>query len=411
MEENIFFKKGKHGKISLVLFVISISIVLVTMVSVIFPSLIVSTVHTDVDSINVFELGSLAISVIIINLIILFFGITYKVNLLPKIVYRGIDFILNFEVSRKVAFIAIAVLLGIYIGFSVNELEIDEAEEYVDFGRIKDQLENFPQVDNAYFYTRYVKNALLYTSIQIFDNIRIIPFIASVALILTTYFFTSEVSKKRFSGLIAMTIVLQSQTFLMFDSLATYDNFWVLFYVLSLYLIYKRWYLSPISFILSIFTKPLTLFYIPMTFFIIFNSKLSFNKKTYAILPYISLIAIFMILFFFDVFDLSGDYSGFEYQDFILGFSILSFQMRWDILIIPLLLPLTVGLYLKAKRGNKFADSVHVLIFWTLISGPIITGFTDFNIHPYRFVPLIIFVAIGIGTLFAAKTSKMLVWK
>ena len=97
--------------------------------------------------------------------------------------------------------------------------------------------------------------ALLVASEEIFNNIKIIPYLASIFLLITTYFLTVKLSEKNFTGLIAVILILQSSTFYVYDTIAVYENFWVLFYVFSIYLIFKKPKFSSIFFILSIFSK------------------------------------------------------------------------------------------------------------------------------------------------------------
>ena len=48
------------------------------------------------------------------------------------------------------------------------------------------------------------------------------------------------------------------------------------------------------------------------------------------------------------------------------------------------------------------------LILGTILAGPILIMVTAFyEILPYRLVPLIVFVAIGIGLFFSKKTSQV----
>ena len=70
------------------------------------------------------------------------------------------------------------------------------------------------------------------------------------------------------------------------------------------------------------------------------------------------------------------------------------------------LLPISIGLFVLARNRFQEADSVLFLIFGTIIAGPILVMVTYFyEILPYRLVPLIAFLAIGIGLFFAKKTK------
>jgi len=63
---------------------------------------------------------------------------------------------------------------------------------------------------------------------------------------------------------------------------------------------------------------------------------------------------------------------------------------------------LIVGLFLVSKSGVKHGESIMVLISGMLLIAPILTGFTN---QPYRFVPLVVFFAIGVGVLLSKRQA------
>jgi peptidoglycan/LPS O-acetylase OafA/YrhL len=83
-----------------------------------------------------------------------------------------------------------------------------------------------------------------------------------------------------------------------------------------------------------------------------------------------------------------------------MGFTSFALQMRFDTVTILLLLPLVFGLFLRSKN-NKHANSILILVVGVLISAPLLTGITDQTNQPYRFMPLVVFFATGIGMLFS----------
>ena len=89
---------------------------------------------------------------------------------------------------------------------------------------------------------------------------------------------------------------------------------------------------------------------------------------------------------------------------FMLGFQVIISQLRFDLFFIMMLLPLTVGLLFLSKNKLKHADSILILIFGTIIASPILVTFTYlYEILPYRFIPLLVFFAIGVGMFFSKK--------
>jgi lysylphosphatidylglycerol synthetase-like protein (DUF2156 family) len=92
-------------------------------------------------------------------------------------------------------------------------------------------------------------------------------------------------------------------------------------------------------------------------------------------------------------------------SEFLLAFNALGYALRYDLIIVLSLLPLTLGLFFKFRKENsKKIDSILVLILTALVAGPVMIMLTDFYfILPYRFLPLIVFVAVGIGVLLSKR--------
>jgi len=399
----------KSRIITYVVFIFALAIVILNIISLVFPALLLTSVVSAESLINPFELGAWTIPFVLVNLSLLIFGFLYFKKSLPKKIYSSFEFITNFEVTRKTAIIVFSIMIGIYIIFNVGELDQQEIDVWKDWKFIEPIIEKFPSIDEGDRGLRILlmKNFLLFSSQEIFQNVKIIPFIGSISLVFLTYFLTVQITKKRFSGLVAMAILLQSQTFLRYDTTATFSNFWTAFYLVSLYLVYKKWPLSPLAYIASIFSKALTVVFLPMTLFFIFRSYIA--KKTKIILT-ISYVIIFLVVLSTIVFADRQGYgralTSFEFEEFVAGFTTWAFQLRIDGLVLVFLLPLTIGLFIKSRQGFKEADSILVLITGILLSAPFLVGFTEFNIQPYRWIPLIVFFAIGVGVLLSKPSDN-----
>jgi len=393
--------------ISKTVFGFTLAVVIFSLVGLIFPALITAILFPVALFVNPFEHGAWLIPFVTANLILLGFAILHYKKILPDVILRFFKFILNFEVSPRIATIVIVALFGIYIGFAVNELAVYEGEDWDDFYRIEITIEEFPF--NKYYGNVsivYVQNFFLWISHNILGNIRILPFVASISLLLLTYFFTVQLTKKRFAGIIAVVILMQSGTFMLYDSASTYTNFWTLFYVLSLYVINsKKWYLSHIFFILSLFSKPLTAMFIPMSIFFTYNSIMPKKRKIFTIIGYAIILGLITGAIVMGL-KLVSVPETFDYAEFLMGFSVFSAELRYDGIILIFLLPLVVGLYLTSRKGVKNANSVLFLILGTLLSEPLLAALTANNILPYRYIPLIVFFAVGVGTLFSKKITQ-----
>ncbi len=397
-------------------FFTTLSIIVFSLFAIIFPSFLMTTFYPYTTDLQPFESSVWLVPIVSSNSILLVIGFAYYRKRLPLQIYKGIEFVLNFEISKKTALLTGIIILVFYIGFSLPELAIDEATQWDDYRDLKSGLDIWPStVDPIIQYSPYsnkgyseyerpIRMLLLDTSLDVFQNVKILPFVASILLVVVTFFLTYQITQKRFAGIISMVILLQSHTFLHFDTIATYENFWVLFYVVSLYAINRKWQYSSMSYLLSIFTKAfIWVFFLPSLYYIC-RASISTRKKLYTLASYAaSLIVILLVLSFGE--SIYFDIINFSPSEFFLAFNALGFALRYDLIIVLSLLPLTLGLFFKFRKENsKKADSILVLILTALLAGPVVSMLTDFySVMPYRFLPLIVFVAVGIGVLLSRK--------
>ena len=390
-------------------FFTTLSIVVFSLFAIIFPSFLMTTFYPYTTNLQPFESSVWLVPIVSSNSILLVIGFAYYRKKLPLQIYKGIEFILNFEISKKTALLTGIIILVVYIGFSLPELAIDEATQYDDWGVLESALEVWPSTDSDNIYineqnARYVRMLLLDASSDLFQNIKLLPFVASILLVVVTFFLTYQITQKRFAGIISMVILLQSHTFLHFDTIAVYENFWVLFYVVSLYAINKKWQYSSISYLLSIFSKAFIAVFFLSSLYYICRASISTRKKLYTLASYATSLIVILLVFsfgesiYFDIINISS-------SEFFLAFNALGYTLRYDLVIVLSLLPLTLGLFFKFRKENsKKVDSILVLILTALLAGPVISMLTDFYfILPYRFLPLIVFVAVGIGVLLSKK--------
>jgi len=401
----LIVKKSKNVKpVSFAIFVSTLIVVLIALTTVVFPALVLRTMGGTEDyiGINPFEVGVWAYPVLTTNVIVFGFAVLYWKNKIPQKIKNSLEFIYNFEVSKEITILAIIVILGFYILFTVPELFVKEWwPDYYTF--IEPGLDDWT-IDEVRGYGYHVKNFLLSSSNNIFGKYQIIPFIASIALLILTYVITTNITRKRFAGIVSMAVLLQSGTFLIHDTAAVYSNFWVLFYLLSLYMIIKKWYFSAPVFILSLFSKPLSALFVPMTFFFIYRSDMSTRNKIFTFASYVVVISIGLGIVMTQYPTLLP--TVFESHDFWKAFNSISFQLRFDGLILMFILPLIFGLFVAARKNVLHADSMLVLIMGMLLSQPIIAAFTVHWSEPYRFMPLITIFAIGVGILLSQRTRE-----
>jgi len=398
--------------VSYAVFFCTLVVVLLTLTPVVFPALFSSFFGMFTENLNPFELGYQSGFFIISNILILAFGVAYYKKKIPSSVYDVVEKIRTFEISKRVTVISLAVILAVYIGLSASELSLDESKQWSDYDAVLiPALEIWPfgESDDIYVQEqndRYVRMFLLDISLDIFQNIKFLPFIASILIVVFTYLITAQFCQKRFAGIISVIVLLQTYTFLKFDTTAVYENFWVLFFLISLYVIEKKWFLSPVFYILAFYTKAYVAPFFLMTLFTTYRSQTSRRTKIAILISYFVIISAAITLIFVgdtiypDIIDVNS-------SKFILGFQVIIAQLRFDLFFIMALLPVTVGLIFLSKNKLKHADSILILIFGTIIASPILVAFTyHYEILPYRFIPLLIFFSIGVG-MFFSKNSKI----
>jgi len=386
-----------------IVFLFSIGIVLISFISVIFPALILASDTVKIPGIepripDPFETGIWSGSVIVTSIIIFSLALFHHKKKIPSL-SKLFEKIFSFEISKKVSLIIMAILLIIYISVSAGELTAQENLE--DYVGVKKRLDTW-SLDSMSSFEPHVRYFLLSSSMDIFGNYKVIPFLASIVLLIVTYLITTVITQKRFAGIVSTIILLQSSVFLTYDTTVSYTNFWIMFYLISLYMIYKFWPLSPVAYLLSIPSKALTAAFLPMSIYFILRSSIS--KKQKAITAGITAgIILAGGIVATEISATQGTEEKFDAKEFQMGFTSFAYQLRSDGIVMLFMIPLMVGLFIVSRNGIKHGESMMVFIAGMLLIAPIITGFTTQTNQPYRFVPLVVFFAIGVGVLLSRR--------
>jgi len=374
-----------------------------------FPALLfVFSENVKFVEINPFEPGIWMFPILISNSIIFATIILYRKNKLPQLLTNLFRDILNFEISHRTAVALIGILIGSYAILNVGELYT--AEPWGDFSAVEEGLQNFSYDNMDFMSLRTVPYLFGNLSMEIFGTYRVAPFLASILCLFFTYLVTTEITKKRFAGIIALGIVLQSENFAVYDTIITYPILWIMFYLLALYFVFKSSSLSPISFIPAVLSHPLTIAFLPIT--ITFIALLDFpkRKKILLVSSYFGFIVMGLVLVFAQIVPSPSfiTYDGTSPLDFtrlVEAFASILTQFRYDGLIVVLLLPLVVCLFLASKKGISNANAPLVLIGGIILLISFIPVLTNMQNTPYRILPLVFFFAIGVGTLFSKNIN------
>ena len=209
---------AKRGKLSWIVFLFTLFVVLISLVSFVFPALLISEMgsgntieETGVKGtykINPYELGHWAVPLFVVNIIVFTMFVLYRWNKLPDSIKHGLKSLFSFEISKKTAVVIILIIMTGYIAFS--SMELTEDEIWPDWDQVEVRLQGDKAVPcdiivsnpncTGWPYTNptvssgfepHVRYFLLKLSVTLFDNFKIFPFFASIALLLVTYLFTT----------------------------------------------------------------------------------------------------------------------------------------------------------------------------------------------------------------------------
>jgi hypothetical protein len=146
---------------------------------------------------------------------------------------------------------------------------------------------------------------------------------------------------------VSLVLVAQSYVFLMYDTSSTYTSFWMLFYLLSLYLIFKVWPLAHGVFLLSLPSKVLTLAFFPMSLYFMWRAGIPKRRKVLVMGSYAAMFAVFAVIVS-SFTTIQGIATAAEFNDvqFWTGFTAFATQLRFDLLLAVFLLPLIIGCFL-----------------------------------------------------------------
>jgi hypothetical protein len=182
-----------------IVFLFSMSIVLISFTSVMFPALIQVSDTARIPGIEPvtpepYEFGVWAGGIIITNIIIFGLVFLYFKNKLPKFLLSLFTKIFYFEISKKIAFITLLVLLIIYT--SISSVELSSQEIFEDYTGVKNRLDIWSPDQIINSFEPHVRYFFLKSSTILFGNDRVVPLLASVSLLIVTYFLTKTITQK-----------------------------------------------------------------------------------------------------------------------------------------------------------------------------------------------------------------------
>ena len=390
---------------SRIIFTITLCISFLSFIPFVFPKLLLGLASNyPISYDEIYEFGKIGPFIIITNISLVLILLFFRYRKI-SIISQFMEYFSKYDVSRKKTFFILIIIFTVYILYSWDELFTDQEKilsDYFDVLKALDKVELFPNGSLNILYLRYI---LLKISHEIFGNIRLIPFLSSCILLLFTYIFTKELSKKRFAGIISVGILIQSNLFLLFDSIATYETFWITFYLISIYLVLKKTRMSFLVFVASLFTKAATFLFLPITLYLITKlkipNKIKFQSIALYVIPFIILI---FVGHYIHIIDFSNSIY-FDSRHFWSSISAFSNGMRFDGLILAVFFPILLCLYFKSKTYDDYSKFLMFSLSVLLISPWILNVVLGFTNQPYRLIPFIVFFSIAFGSLFSFKST------
>ena len=311
--------------------------------------------------------------------------------------------------KKKTAFVAVLLITATYTIITIPEVKPYSDVKYPDYllnvyPYLRDcQLDEIPERGSE-----LLRAPLKWYSICAsykLGNENIIPFIFSILTLPLTYRLGYVMSGKHLVGIIAMLFVLSSVTFTRWDTSATYDQSWSLFLVTALNLLYVKPSLAPVSYLASIAGKTLAFVYMPMYLYHVVRQNglhgIMFNLTI--ILTPLILITLLVI----NIETLLGTSLIFDYNKMFEGSWKWIFYFAEDLHIMigtPIMLAMLWIMHKKIRNAD--------VVFWwcvgIILTVPLIMGFTTQLIHPYRFVPFVIFYSIGMAMIINHWAQKII---
>ena len=308
--------------------------------------------------------------------------------------------------KRRVAWIFLTVILASYATPLVQEL--DDVEPFADYyyGVLLNyitcnptQLDKINIHQNAFL--RYWFNCF---SEKVLGNDRVVPFAFSIGLVYLVYLLGHYITKDRIIGLISSTAFSINPLLTMYDTSPTYDQIWAFFVILSVVLLYKKPFLTPLVYPLAIASKILAISYLPVFVYTILSEPIKHKKLTLGLLVLVITIGIITVM------ALGPEYKlGFHPER--LGVAVLQLLIHLTVLL-PILGIFALFLVMfKAKTKIIGTRIVYVWMIWILLTTLMIFVFSGHMQYSYRYVPFAAFMSVFIGISivnFGNKVVEML---
>lgn len=249
---------------------------------------------------------------------------------------------------------------------------------------------NFSSLIQPNFILESGSLVLLWVSMQVFHNPRVLPLISSIFLLLLSYLISLELTKNRIISLISPLILLFTNSFTFYAESFAYPAFWTTLFMFSFYLSIKSNRLAIIPYVLSIPMKAITITFLPILIIC--------NKSKIQRIILLSLIPISIFLLFYFQFTI-------VFQESKISNAILQTisGFRHDIWI-ELSLPLIF--YLLYRIHDHSSKILTFSMIWILTQSFLLVLLTNYSNQPYRLLPFFTLYAITISYIITKLTIQ-----
>ncbi len=332
-----------------------------------------------------------------------------------------VDKLANFDLESRTSLLYLLIIIGVWAGITATEFlfQYEDCKSFgirdigicTDYGERLALLYLLDYESALDHETRFAVYWILLASNDLFGDYRVIPMISSGLLLVLTFLFTKEVTKRNYTGLVAVLWVLHSPIFYKYDAVLTYPSMWATLLLFSLYVLYKpAWFVSPLTMISSLPVKILNVLNFPIVILFILFSDLKDRKKKLvvclsAFAGFIGFIVVASKIIIFEQLYNSVNalyFSQFKFQpiEFLWELGMWSIELSSDRISIVVFLFCLIGLYLLRRAKVPNSTALLLLIFITAVIQPaLIAGFTIYTIEDYRFLHLIVFLGVSIGLI------------
>lgn len=304
----------------------------------------------------------------------------------------------HFMTNSYMAFVFFIVLIFSYISLQLPDIQSQEYSEW-DMFFVK------PYIESCSIFEIPQERALLKfyqfcLSNELFGNPKIISFAESIGILFLVYLIANKITKSNYAGLIASMFLISSSIFVNNATALGFSTEWVFFFLLSVYMVYKRPELVGVFYILSLFSKGMGFLYIPVMFYFIYKSDIPNRNKKIAMLSLAAIIpvSVFYTLFVGNHLFQTNVFIGFNFDDILVKLynPVWNFTQEVnDSLMLNIILPLALlGLW-KTRKQNSLNKVFFVFIIYLFTMQIWLPLFSDYPIGNYRMVPMVVFLVIG----------------